>query len=55
MTVIVLGDQDAEASALIEYGITRIPTERFDVGGFSYSRLADAVAQAKRQRAAAGS
>jgi len=38
--------------ALAEYGITRVPVDRFDVGGFTYSRLADAIAEAKRRRTA---
>jgi hypothetical protein len=29
-------------------GVTRIVTETFRVGGYSYTRLADAVAQARR-------
>jgi hypothetical protein len=31
-------------------GITRVMTERFTVGGYAYSKLADAVAQARRMQ-----
>lgn len=33
---------------MIRYGITNIPLDCFHVGGFKYTNLADAVAEAKR-------
>ena len=33
------------------YGLVRIATERFEIGGYRYDRLADAVAEAKRRNA----
>jgi hypothetical protein len=39
--------------SLGELGITRILTENFLVGGYRYTALADAVAQAKRMTAKA--
>ncbi|HEY6814210.1 MAG TPA: hypothetical protein VI168_01600 [Croceibacterium sp.] len=32
-------------------GVTRVLTETFKVGGYSYTTLADAVAQARRMQA----
>lgn len=34
------------------HGIVRVATEHFEVGGYRYSRLGDAVAEAARRRAA---
>ena len=39
--------QGSEAESL---GISRVMTERFTVGGYAYSKLADAVAQARRMQ-----
>lgn len=33
-------------------GVTRVLTETFRVGGYSYASLADAIAQARRMQAA---
>jgi len=38
----------AEAPELALYGIVRIVSEHFEFGGYRYTNLADAVAQAKR-------
>lgn len=38
----------AEAQTLLRHGITRIPAAIYLVGGFRYSSLPDAVAQARR-------
>ena len=35
-------------------GIVRIATERFEVGGYRYERLADALAEARRRSAPGG-
>lgn len=37
------------------FGVTRVLTETFRVGGYSYTSLADAVAQARRMQAPGGS
>jgi hypothetical protein len=39
---------EAEAALLTAHGIVRIPADRFEVDGYHYTNLADAVAQAKR-------
>jgi hypothetical protein len=41
---------DAETALIAQYGIARVPADRFDVDGYRYTHLADAVAQAKRGR-----
>jgi hypothetical protein len=38
----------SEKGVLIKYGITNIPVDCFHVGGYKYSNLDDAIAQAKR-------
>ena len=43
------GSKDAEDMA--KHGITRIPVDYFHVGGFRYTNLSDAIAQAKRLKA----
>lgn len=43
-----VGPKDTEDMA--KYGIARIPVDYFHIGGFRYTNLNDAVAQAKRQR-----
>ena len=43
---------ESETALLAEYGITRIPAERFDVDGYRYTNVADAIAQARRTREA---
>lgn len=35
-----------------EYGVRRVPVDYFHIGGFRYTDLKDAVAQAKRMKAA---
>ena len=44
----VLGADDLHPE-LKQYGIARFTTEHFEVGGYRYSRLEDAVAEAKRR------
>ena len=39
-----------EAALLADHGISRVPADRFDVDGYRYTNLADAVAQAMRGR-----
>jgi hypothetical protein len=39
---------DREAALMADYGITRVPVDRFHYKTFRYHALADAVAQAKR-------
>lgn len=39
------------AEEMARYGIVRVPVDYFHVGGFRYTALADAIAQAKRDRA----
>jgi hypothetical protein len=41
---------EAENASIAEYGITRVSADRFDVAGFRYTHVADAVAQARRRR-----
>lgn len=41
-----------EEAELRSLGITRVTAERFHVGPYLYSNLADAIAQAKRGRVA---
>jgi len=43
---------DGEAE---RYGIVRVPGEHFEFGGYRYTNLADAVAEAKRRSAGRGS
>lgn len=38
------------AEDMAKYGITRVPVDYFHFGGFRYTNLKDAVAQAKRQQ-----
>ena len=47
-TSTVLGADDPHPE-LKQYGIARFTTEHFEVGGYRYSRLTDAVAEAKRR------
>ena len=42
--------QQETAEEMAKYGITRVPADFFCCGGFRYTNLEDAVAQAKRQR-----
>ncbi len=43
-----VSDQDME-QAMRQYGITRIPTQSFEYGGYRYTNIKDAVAAARRQ------
>jgi len=47
--LITLEEQDL----LDRYGIVRVDVPRYDVDGYHYSKLDEAVAQARRSRAAA--
>jgi hypothetical protein len=42
------------ADALARYGITRVPVDYFHLGGFRYTSLPEAIAQARRQQGAEG-
>lgn len=42
---------EADAAELTRLGITRVRTDRFHVGPYRYANLADAIAEAKRDRA----
>jgi hypothetical protein len=43
---------DAETQAAIrDFGIVRVPSQTFEYGGYRYSNIKDAVAEAKRCRA----
>jgi hypothetical protein len=48
-------ENEGESTRPLSYaeslGVTRVLTETFKVGGYSYTRLADAVAQARRLQA----
>ena len=44
----------APAGELERYGIVRVPAEHFEYGGYRYTNLADAVAEAKRRAAGRG-
>lgn len=48
-TAPVIPTTDIPADELGRYGIVRVATERFEVGGFRYERLSDAVAEARRR------
>jgi predicted DsbA family dithiol-disulfide isomerase len=39
---------EAEQAELTRHGITRVPTAVYILGDYRYTKLADAVAQAKR-------
>lgn len=45
-----VGTAEAESAVLATHGIIRLPADRFEVDGYHYTKLADAVAQAKRSR-----
>ncbi len=47
-TASVLTTNDMAVDEQARHGITRIASERFEVNGFRYDRLSDAVAEAKR-------
>jgi hypothetical protein len=42
-------DGQPTSNELLRLGITRTMTERFTVGGYHYTSLDDAIAEAKRQ------
>ena len=39
---------ELETATMARYGIMRVPADQYHVGGYRYTSLADAVAQAKR-------
>ena len=39
---------ETEAALLAEHGITRVRADHFDVDGYRYTNVADAIAQANR-------
>ena len=41
-----------ERETLDRYGIVRVDVPRYDVDGYHYGKLSEAVAQARRSRAA---
>jgi len=41
-------DDTAVAELMVRYGITRVPADQFHYKNYRYSRLGDAIAQAKR-------
>lgn len=45
---------EPSADEVDRLGIVRIATERFEVGGYRYERLADALAEARRRSAPGG-
>ena len=49
----VLGADDFPPE-LKQYGIARFTSEHFEVGGYRYSRLKDAVAEARRRLLSTG-
>ncbi len=42
--------EDGAAQAMREYGVKRIPVDYFHVGGYRYTDMKDAIAQAKRTK-----
>ena len=52
MTSIPGEESDAEAEA--RYGIVRVPADRFEIGGYRYTNVADAISEAKRRESKAG-
>ena len=45
---------EPSADEIDRLGIVRIATERFEIGGYRYERLADALAEARRRGAPGG-
>lgn len=46
MTTPAFGPETLQEMA--KYGVVRVPVDTFHVGGYRYTNLADAIAQAKR-------
>lgn len=44
-------DETENKGIMIKYGIANIPYDCFHIGGFKYTNLNDAIAQAKRLEA----
>lgn len=42
---------DGGVALMVKYGITRVPVDRFHYKSYRYATLADAIAQAKRDKA----
>ncbi len=53
MTITAPAITMAEQDLLDRYGIVRVDVPRYDVDGYHYSKLDEAVAQARRSRFAA--
>ena len=47
-------DEAVNAALMVQYGITRVPTDTFHLGEWRYSKLEDAIAQARRIAATLG-
>jgi hypothetical protein len=45
---------DAGSNEAADYGIKRVTIEQFEFGGYRYTNLKDAVAEARRHREKAG-
>jgi hypothetical protein len=42
--------EEADDAVMARYDIVRVPADRFQVDGYRYTHLADALAQARRSR-----
>lgn len=42
-----------DSAAMARLGIARVPADHFEVGGYRYTNLGDAVAEARRRQSAA--
>lgn len=48
-------DEVASAEQMALYGISRVPADQYHYKAFRYSKLSDAIAQAKRDERQSGS
>jgi hypothetical protein len=49
-----IGPAEDKATQLARYGILRVATEHFTVGGYCYSKIEDAIAEARRRLPSTG-
>ena len=49
------GTEDSAAGDVERYGISRTSVEQFEVGGYRYSNVQDAIAEAQRRERKGGS
>lgn len=44
---------ESDSADMARLGIARVPADHFEVGGYRYTKLGDAVAEARRRQSAA--